>query len=141
MAAKSGNGSNVTARFNVDMGALGAEVGPILVRNAASITRRITAQAKANVPVRTGNLGRSIEEDPIRFVGPFRLETGVTAKAHYAGAVHDGYPEKRIFAKGGGVLAFEIGGKKIFAKSVLRPAARARPFLKNAAESVVGSMP
>lgn len=122
--------------FRVDLGALGAEVGPILARKAASVTRRITAQAKSNAPVRTGNLGRSIEPDPIRFVGPFRIETGVTAHANYAAAVHEGTRPHRIRPRNGRVLAFDMGGRTVFARSVQHPGTRPRPFLRNAAEQV-----
>lgn len=106
-----GGGSRISYTFALNMGALGAEVGPILSREAASLTRRISAQAKMDVPVKTGNLGRSIQEDPIRFVGPFRVETGVTATANYAKYVNDG---TRFM--------------------------RARPFLTNAANQVMGTV-
>ena len=101
--------SRISFTYAMDLGALGAEVGPILAREGASITRRISAQAKMDVPVKTGNLGRSIQEDPIRFVGPFRVETGVTATANYARYVNDG---TRFM--------------------------QARPFLTNAANQVLG---
>lgn len=118
---------------------LGRNVGQLLARKAASITRQIAAQAKADVPVRTGNLGRSIQEDPIRFVGPFRVETGVTARANYAAAVHEGTKPHVIKPRNASVLAFPIGGKMVFAKSVRHPGTRARPFLRNAAERVVAA--
>lgn len=131
--------SRVSFTYSTDLGALGAQVGPILAREAASLTRRISAQAKMNVPVLTGNLGRSIEEDAIRFVGPFRVETGVTAKANYAGFVHDGTRPHVIRARPGGVLAFPGAGGTVYAASVRHPGTRPRPFLKNAADEVVAS--
>lgn len=97
-------------RFTLDQQALGAQVGPLLVREAARLTRRIAAQARLNAPVKTGFLARSIEEDPIVLVGAFRVESGVTAKAKYAKFVHDG--TRRM---------------------------RARPFLRNAADQVIAN--
>lgn len=122
--------------FRVDTGALGRQVAPILARKAASITRRITAQARQNAPVRTGNLARSIEPDPIRFSGPFRVDTGVTAHANYAAAVHDGTRPHVIRPRVARALKFQMDGRTVFAKSVRHPGTRARPFLRNAADEV-----
>ena len=122
--------------FRINVAQLGAEVGPILARKAASITRRIVAQARQNAPVRTGNLARSIEADPIRFVGPFRIDTGVTAHANYAAAVHEGTRPHVIRPRVARALRFEMDGRVVFAKSVQHPGTRARPFLRNAADEV-----
>lgn len=124
--------------LNIDQGRLGQQVQPILARKAASLTRRISAQAKTNVPVRTGFLGRSIQEDPIVFSGPFRVTTGVTATADYAGAVHDGTRPHVIRPKNGQFLKFPgRNGQPVFARSVNHPGTRPRPFLRNAAEQVL----
>lgn len=122
--------------FRVDIGALGAAVGPILARKAASVTRRITAQAKQNAPVLTGNLARAIEPDPIKFSGPFRVETGVTARTDYAVFVHEGTRPHLIRPRTARALRFDVGGRTVFAKSVHHPGTKARPFLRNAAEQV-----
>lgn len=129
--------ADADGRVRIDVAALAGTVQPILARRAAGLTRRIAAQAKLNVPVLTGNLGRSIEEDPIRFVGPFRVETGVTAKANYARFVHDGTRPHVIRPRNATVLAFPIDGRMVFARSVNHPGTRARPFLLNAARDVV----
>lgn len=128
--------ADVTLTFTLDTPRLAAAVQPILARRAASITRRIAAQARQDVPVKTGNLGRSIQEDPIRFTGPFRVETGVTATANYAKFVHDGTRPHVIRPKNARFLVFEAGGRTVFAKSVNHPGTRARPFLRNAANIV-----
>lgn len=122
--------------FRVDLAALGAQVGPTLAQQAASITRRITAQAKLNVPVRTGNLGRAIEPDPIKFAGPFRVETGVTAHTDYAAMVHEGTRPHVIRPRQANALRFQVGSRTVFAKSVHHPGTKARPFLRNAADQV-----
>lgn len=128
--------SDTRYTFRIDIGALGAAVGPILARKAASVTRRITAQAKQNAPVLTGNLARTIEPDPVRFSGPFRVETGVTAHANYAAAVHEGTRPHVIRPRTARALKFQMGGRTVFASSVNHPGTRPRPFLRNAAETV-----
>lgn len=123
--------------FKVNREALGADIQPILAQKAASITRRIAAQAKMNVPVKTGNLGRSIQEDPIVFSGPFRLKTGVTATADYAAAVELGSKPHVIRAKNGQFLKFPgRDGKPVFIREVNHPGTRPRPFLRNAADQI-----
>lgn len=133
--------AEVSWRFDIDRPALEAEVAPTLFRAANSITRRISAAAKIRVPVKTGNLGRSIEPDPIRFVAPMRVETGVTANARYAAAVHDGARPHTILPKNGPFLVFPgRGGRTVFARIVHHPGNRARPFLANAAREVAESL-
>jgi hypothetical protein len=123
--------------FRLDQGRLSQEVQPIMARKVASLTRRISAQAKMNVPVRTGFLGRSIQEDPLVFSGPFRVTTGVTATANYAGAVHDGTRPHVIRARNGQYLKFPGRNGPVFVRSVNHPGTRPRPFLRNAAEQVL----
>lgn len=124
--------------FDLDRARLAAQVQPLLARKIASVTRRIAAQAKLNVPVRTGNLGRSIQEDPIVFSGPFRAISGVTATANYAAAVHEGTRPHVIRARNAKALKFPgPDGRPIFRRSVNHPGTRPRPFLRNAAEQVV----
>ena len=123
--------------FRLDQGRLGQAVQPIMARKAASLTRRISAQARVNVPVRTGFLGRSIQEDPLVFSGPFRLSTGVTATADYAATVHDGTRPHVIRARNGQYLKFPGRNGPVFARSVNHPGTRPRPFLRNAAEQVL----
>lgn len=129
--------SDATYTVSIDRGATEAEATRIMARKAASLTRRIAAQAKANVPVLTGNLGRSIQEDPIKITGT-TVTTGVTATANYAAAVHDGTRPHVIRPKNVSALKFQIGGRTIFASSVNHPGTRPRPFLKNAAAQVLG---
>lgn len=130
--------NRITGSFDLNQAALAAEVGPILQAQMRDLTRRIANQARQRVPVRTGNLGRSILEDPVTMVGPFRAEGGVTAHAHYAAAVHEGSRPHLIRARNAAALRFEMGGRTIFATEVHHPGVRARPFLRNAADQVLG---
>jgi hypothetical protein len=129
--------TNVEWDMDLSPSAIAAAVQPVLRKRIATLTRRIATQARSDVPVRTGNLGRSIVEDPIVFIGPFRVESGVTATAPYAAAVHDGSRPHVIRPRNGTALKFEMGGRVVFAKSVHHPGSKARPFLRNAAERVM----
>jgi hypothetical protein len=127
--------------FKVNRAGLEAQAAPILRRFHSSLTRRIATQARVDVPVRTGHLGRSIREDPQRFVGPFRVTGGVTAHARYAAAVHEGSRPHVIRARPGKALSFMWHGERVFFRKVNHPGTRARPFLRNAAARVVASDP
>lgn len=128
---------DASGTFNPDPSGTADQVQFILSRRVNSITRQIEAQAKMNVPVRTGNLGRTIQQDPLRAVGPFSVTGGVTANANYAAAVHDGTPPHVIRPKSGKALKFNMGGRVVFARKVNHPGTAGRPYLKNAAETVI----
>lgn len=127
--------------FRVNPAGLEAQMHPILRRTHASLTRKIATQAKQDVPVRTGHLGRSIREDPQRFVGPFHVTGGVTAHARYAAAVHQGSRPHLIRPRRAKALHFFVGGREVFTKLVRHPGVRARPFLLGAAVRVVAADP
>lgn len=126
--------------LTIDDNRLAAQVQPKLFRAAAAITRKIAAQARQDVPVRTGNLGRSIEEDALVADGPLKVKTGVTAKANYAVFVHEGTAPHTIRARNARALAFTVDGRRVFAKSVRHPGTRPNPFLRQAAEIVIASL-
>lgn len=134
----------LSGRFELDEAALEEEVSPILRRSHRSLTRRIANQARVDVPVKTGNLGRSIREDDQLMVGPFVVTGGVSAgglEADYALYVHEGTRPHMIFPRRpGGTLAFEVDGRTVFARSVHHPGTRARPFLRNAATRVAAQL-
>lgn len=132
--------ARVTARIEIDDVALERESGVYLRRKHRSITRRIANQARADVPVRTGNLGRTIGELPQTYT-PYRVSGGVEATADYAAAVHEGSRPHRINARPGGALRFMWGGVETFRRSVWHPGTRARPFLRNAGTRVVTTDP
>lgn len=129
--------SDVNFEINVNRNELAHQAQPLMRREMASLTRRIANQARSDVPVRTGNLGRSIREDETRFPGQFRAEGGVTAHADYAAAVHEGSSPHVIRPRNAAALRFKIGGRVVFAKSVQHPGVKARPFLRNAAERII----
>ncbi|ADX31945.1 tail component [Tsukamurella phage TPA2] len=139
MASKPRGRANVSAEFDLDLAALSRQVQPLLLREGARVIRRIATEARALVPVKTGNLGRSIREEQVKPTGPFRVTGGVSADAPYARYVHDGTRAHIITPRNGQFLAFPgRSGQTVFARSVRHPGTKARPFLVNAAERVVG---
>lgn len=132
--------SNVTGSFTIDRDVLGRQSAEIMSRKLQSILRLITADAKQRTPVRTGNLRRSIEPDPVTATGPFTVSGSVTAHADYAAAVHEGTKPHVIRAKNVKALKFDVGGKTLFRRSVNHPGTTARPFLRNAAEQVARNL-
>jgi hypothetical protein len=132
--------AGVTARITIDEAALERESGAHLRRKHRSLTRRIANQARSTVPVRTGNLGRTIGEMPQVYT-PFHVSGGVEATADYAAAVHEGSRPHVIRARRADVLHFWSHGREVFRKSVFHPGTRARPFLRNAGQRVVASDP
>lgn len=101
-------------------------------RGMARLQRRTATQARQDVPVRTGNLGRTIGEGQIRTVGPRTVEGSVHANAGYALYVHEGSRPHVIRPRNAQALRFEVGGRTVFARLVRHPGTKARPFLRNA---------
>jgi len=132
--------ARIHARVSIDEAALERESGRDLRAFHRSLTRRIANQARADVPVRTGNLGRTIGEMPQTY-RPFHVGGGVEATADYAAAVHEGSRPHVIRARRAEALHFFWHGREVFRKSVWHPGTRSRPFLRNAAERVVASDP
>lgn len=108
-------------------------------RRMASLQRRIANQARVDVPVRTGNLGRTIGEGQIRITGPRTVSGSVHANARYAAPVHEGSRPHIIRPRTAKALRFEVGGRTVFAKMVRHPGTRARPFLRNAGMRVAAA--
>lgn len=132
--------ARVTARVDINEGSLEQQTGQIFRGFHRSLTRRIANQARADVPVKTGNLGRSIGELPQEY-RPFHVSGGVEATADYAVFVHEGTRPHIIRARNAKALHFfwEWGNREVFAKSVHHPGTRARPFLRNAATRTAAS--
>lgn len=119
-------------RFDLDRQEFQRQVGAIQQQRMRSLQRRILTQARQDVPVKTGHLGRSHGSGPIRTAG-LRTTSSVHANADYALYVHQGTggPSRRIYPKRAQALRFNIGGRTIFAAWVR--GVRARPWLRNAA--------
>lgn len=125
--------ATVDVRIELDERKLNDQTRPVIRRRMGSLQRRIANQARADVPVLTGNLGRSVGEGQIRFVGPRTVEGSVHATADYAAPVHEGSRPHLIRPRRAQYLRFQVGGRTVFTKLVRHPGVRARPFLRNAA--------
>ena len=122
--------------FELDESALNAQIRSIGRARMASLQRRIANQARQDVPVKTGNLGRSVGEGVIGFSGPRTVTGSVHAAARYAAAVHEGRRARVIVPVRAQALRFQIGGRTVFAKIVRQGPVRGRPFLRNAATRI-----
>jgi hypothetical protein len=116
--------------------AIAAQLRGIVARGKVEAMTRavlaVEAQVKRETPVRTGNLRRSITH---------RVEQGgnrgvIGTNASYARAVHEG--RGPVVARRGHVLAFTIGGKKIFRRRV--GPAKGNPFLVRGLEAARGDV-
>lgn len=118
--------------LELDEAELNRQTGAFLRRRMRSLQRRIATQARQDVPVRTGHLGRSIREGQVRMSGPRTVDGSVEATARYAAPVHEGSRPHIIRPRKAKALRFEIGGRTVFARMVRHPGTKARPFLRNA---------
>lgn len=116
---------------DIDRAALAAEVTPMLVRVHSQTTRRIRVLAVGFAPQDTGELDRSIREDP-QVIMPMRVSGGVTAHARHAIFVHEGTRAHTIEVDEDSPMVFMAGGQKVFASVVHVPAHPPNPFLKRA---------
>ncbi|UJQ86549.1 tail assembly chaperone [Mycobacterium phage PenguinLover67] len=132
--------ARATARIHIDEARLERQTGVMLRRKHRSLTRRIANQARAAVPVRTGNLGRTIGEMPQTYT-PFHVSGGVEATADYAAPVHEGSRPHLIRARRAQYLHFWWHGREVFRKSVWHPGTRSRPFLRTSATRVAAQDP
>lgn len=128
-----------SVRFDLNRPGLERQATPIIRRTHSSLTRKSATQARVDVPVDTGRLGRSIRELPQVIVGPFHVTGGIGAFTKYAAAVHQGSRPHVIRARPGKTLSFIWHGERVFFKSVRHPGSRARPFLLNAARRVIAT--
>ncbi len=101
-------------------------------------SNHILAEMESRVPVKSGQLRRSLG---------IRVETnkviiGPNIKmAPYAGYVEFGTKAHEIKPKSeGGVLAFKVGGRMVFARKVQHPGTRAQPYVRPAFEAWVDSL-
>jgi hypothetical protein len=99
------------------------------------VVRRTFNRSQVLCPVDDGPLRASGSPDYARVRGAL-VVGGVTYKAKYAAAVHNGRRALTIRAKGGGTLRFTVNGQVVFAKVVHQPARAPRPFLSTALREV-----
>ena len=124
---------NAVAHVTINQAALNDQVEAIGEQRMRSLQRRIANQARQDVPVLTGNLGRSVGEGDVRVSAPRVVSGSVYATADYAAAVHEGRRARVIVPRQAAALRFVVGGRVVFAQSVRQGPVKGRPFLRNAA--------
>jgi len=125
---------------------LSAASGDSIEKSAASIlmdgAQRITAEARAMAPVKTGKLQGSIhakwaspmrvEIGPEVIYGPYQ-EFGTGSRGEFPGAPYEIKPKKP-----GGKLVFKTkDGKTIVTRRVMHPGVKAQPYMRPAFEKVL----
>lgn len=126
--------AKISARLQLEEGQLqqvATREGARLVMNLQS---RVVNSAKQRAPVDTGNMRNSIRQEPVQVSGS-RVTGVVLSAADYSMYVHEGTRPHIIRPRVAKALAFTIGGRQVFAKSVRHPGTKARPFLRNAIEA------
>ena len=96
-----------------------------------SVKENIVAVAKSLVPKKTGALQASIDA----ITGDDPLSVLLVAQRNYSRWLEYGERAHTIEAKNAKALAFKIGGRLIFAKSVWHPGIPPHPFLTPAIEA------
>ena len=98
---------------------------------------RVLARATSEAPEgKTGVLRRSFRK--VAVATPRGVRYHIVNEADYAWAVHEGTPPHTIRPRHGRVLAFEVQGRKVFAREVKHPGAKANPFLRRALAAELG---
>ena len=131
------------ADLEINETALQAAVMPRLEIFTTAFVRRVESTAKQIAPERSGELKRLIRADPVRRVGPWQLESGVSSLARHSAPVHEGARPHLIRAKNARALRFywpKVGGI-VFFKKVNHPGNRPNPFLRNAVHRVMSEDP
>lgn len=126
---------------DIDQARLEAVVGQRLTVFMTAFIRQVVTTAQALAPKRSRALTRAIEADPVRRVGPFRVDSGVTVRVPYAAPVHEGARPHVIRPRFARALRFEINGQTVFARKVNHPGNRPNPFLRNAVHRVASADP
>jgi HK97 gp10 family phage protein len=108
------------------------KVAANVVRKYAEATR---ASAQTFAPIKTGTLRDSIT---IRYESPTHAEIGPEVPYGVYQEFGTKGPYEIKPKRAGGVLAFQIGGKTVFAKRVMHPGIKPHPFMRPGLEAAVG---
>jgi hypothetical protein len=124
------------ARASTRFGLQRAEVGRMFTAGgqvyiaAGRFADRVLVRAASLAPERTGKLKRSLRK--LARMSPMGVTFLVGSDLDYAEMVHDGTKAHVIRPRNGRVLAFQIDGRKAFARSVNHPGSKGSPFLRRA---------
>lgn len=120
----------------------GKQAGSRLEDALDDIAAVIQSVARGGAPMRTGNLRSAIKMKEAKRAGPKgrRAEVFIdTKQAPYGVWVNDGTgiygsKHKKIYAKPGNMLVFEVGGRKVVTRSV--KGQKGQHFMENAFDEV-----
>ena len=110
-----------------------AKVAANVVRKYAEATR---ASAQSFAPVRTGTLRDSIT---VRYESPTHAEVGPEVPYGVYQEFGTKGPYEIKPKNVNGVLVFNIGGKRVFAKRVTHPGVKAHPYMRPGLEAAIGT--
>jgi HK97 gp10 family phage protein len=106
----------------------------VLVQSA----NHILAEMEARVPVRSGNLRQSlgvqVHSDKV-IIGPNEKQAPYAGYVEFGTRPHEIRPRKQ-----GGVLVFNIGGRKVFTRKVSHPGTKPQPYVAPAFKAWVDSL-
>ncbi len=109
-----------------------AKINQAVMSDMDRASEQVKNTMREAVPVDTGTLRDSIavvKDGPRYHIGPVGVE--------YAAHVEYGTRPHVIMARNGGVLAFQVGGNPVFAKSVKHPGTKPHPYVQPAREWAV----
>jgi hypothetical protein len=101
---------------------------------------QVLNRARILAPVDTGRLRSSGEIVYSSFFG-FRPKATIVFRVDYAEAVHNGTRPHIIRPRNAQALRFRINGRIVYAKVVMHPGTRGKPFLDRAVREVMGALP
>lgn len=120
-----------TVRLELNRYALNRVAADGAGRLVLTTTRKVLNRAKVLTPVDTGTL-RASQTMEVRFIGHKVVGT-VSTRIKYALAVHEGVHRPVIIVpKRKKALRFVIDGRVVFARRVVLPPRRGRPWLRRA---------
>jgi hypothetical protein len=120
-----------TMRVELNRAALNRIASQSAGRLVLSTTRKVLNRAKILTPVDTGTL-RNSQTMEVRHIGN-KVVGRVSTRIKYALAVHEGILRPVIIVpKRKKALRFVINGRVVFARKVILPPRRGRPWLRRA---------
>lgn len=123
----------ITPTFKSLIDKLGNDIDAGFTAAMNRVVAAVEGESLDEVPVVTSNLLNSISS----FVTDGGSTGVIKATAEYAKFVHDGTKAHIIRPKSpGGVLAFQVGGRTVFARKVNHPGTKADPFFDRAVAKV-----
>lgn len=119
-------------KLTIDRRGMDRDARAIGYREVVKVTRRVFNRANVLTPVRLGRLraGNQMRTRRVDLTGEIWNDT------EYAIPVHDGAPAYTVVPKRRKALRFVVDGRWVYARRVVIPARRGRPWLYRALKEV-----